>query len=67
MGARLAGLTQTPRLGSAPEPVGQALSDVGAHECVARVTGENGCGSICRQRPDLVAIGGEGQAPTRDN
>lgn len=60
-------LTQTARLGAAPEPVGQALPDVRPHERVARVAGEDGGGAVRRLRPDLVAVGRGGQAPAGDN
>lgn len=54
--------TQAPRLGAAPQPARQALSHVGPHQRVARVAREYGRGPVHGQRPDLVAVGGEGQA-----
>lgn len=60
-------LTQGLRLGAAPEPVGQALVHRCAHQGVACVAGEDGHGPVHRQRPDLIAIGGRGQASARDD
>lgn len=60
-------LTQAAGLEAAPQPVGQTLAYVGAHQGVPCVAGEDGCGPEHCQRPDLVPIRRGGQAATRDN
>lgn len=64
---RAAALTQAARLGAAPQPVREALPDVGPHERVPRVAREYGGGPVRRQRPDLVPVRGAGQASARDD
>lgn len=59
--------TQTPDLSPAPEPVGHALPDPGAHQGVASVAGEDGSGPVTGEGPDLVPVGRGGQVPTGDN
>lgn len=57
-------LTQALDLSSTPQAIGHALSHSGAHQSIARVTGENSCSSVHGQRSYFIPIWRGSKVPT---